>query len=223
VTKKSEQIPHSTGNEDVYRSNAKMINILKNPITLHPQQYELINLAEIDKNMQLLKEKIMEGQKLSENEQRDLVGSCRLKINHYSLTKNQIAIHNTIRDCHTWKNAIKLGYYFDIFKVSQEDIAEMKMVFEKITVPRKTNNVSIPHRNNENVPVKISEQRPAGIKRLMASIGHIFQGESATPESFLGAAINMDMYSKHGMAYFKQENITRKNIEEILEKQGAGK
>jgi len=139
VSKKPEQILRSNSNNDVYRINAELRDILRNPINLHPQQYELINLAEIDKKIQLLKEKIKkEGQKFSESEQRDLVSCYRLKINHFSSIKNQIAIHEIITDYHTWKRAIKLGYYFDIFKLSQKDIAELKKLFRKVLQSTKT-------------------------------------------------------------------------------------
>lgn len=163
MDKKSESVLNTSNSKNARDHSAKIVDILENPIDL--QRYEFIDDFNIFKHqLKSLKEKILSVEKYSAEEQRHIahrmVSLYQLQINYFSKNHDHLSVHKTIVNYHRWKKAIidvgRLGKYFDIFKVSQEDATKLNDVLKEILVPIQFPEFEVPLEATKAQPLDIS-------------------------------------------------------------------
>jgi hypothetical protein len=154
-----------------------------------------------------------------------VISLYRLRFNYLSSKQNYAGIHETVEDYNSWMKYIiqargaKSGESFDIFSVSEKDIAEMKRVLEKIPLPSKTKPVQIPQKQNGLSSVEGSQQKTFVIPNIVTSISvlprkvvqlqQIFRTGFVTKRHLRIGAIYLDDYS---IEYLELEDKTNRNI-----------
>ncbi len=173
MRKEPEQLKDLNSDKKVQSGDLVFRNLLENPICFDTQQHELghVILGELNKQLKSLKDEMIDIEELSLEEQKTLVSHMVLlyqfQINYFSSEQDHSAIHEAITDYHIWKRTIiqsgKLGNYFDIFTVSQEDIEKMRNVLDQLLVQ------DLPQKERQ-LSIAAMEQVPVGRVKLLVSV-----------------------------------------------------